>query len=509
LNRAQAATELIIILGVALAVFLAIFVSNQQNISNVNTDFEVTKARTALDTIANAAEQVYQQGAGAKTKILVDLPKSMKAYSISNRTITLQLYGPTADITLYRALDFSLSGSIYLNEGNQWILIQSAGDSVLIGNATAPSGAVCGNVVIESGEQCDGTALGGQTCVSQGYAYGTLACLGSCLFDYSGCGNYVCGNNLIEGTEVCDGTNLASQTCITKGYEAGTLACASNCLSFNTSSCRMVPPAWVTNLANQSVGTSWLYWTWTNPTDLDFSRALVYLNGVNVVNTSSNFYNATGLTSNTAYTLTVYTMDTLGNINNSAVTSIVKTRSAAVIVTLPIYAQRCNAENDSVKGNLKQVCTGTYPAACGTDRLTCNDNLLEVHTANKIGGTRYYGGVNISSYDSLIANCGAILSVRLCYEWWNTAGDQDCDVSVDANGGISYSIVTTTCPLLVANPGVICTDVTALESWSCSNFFGTGTVRANAKSEVQYSGGAGFTTTSWDALYFNVTYQET
>ena len=42
---------------------------NQQNISNVNTDFEITKARTALDSIENAANLVYQQGEGAKARI--------------------------------------------------------------------------------------------------------------------------------------------------------------------------------------------------------------------------------------------------------------------------------------------------------------------------------------------------------------------------------------------------------------------------------------------------------
>jgi hypothetical protein len=46
---------------------------------------------------------------------------------------------------------------------------------------------VCGNSVKEDSEQCDGTDLGGATCVSQGFAGGTLNCSASCTFDTSAC----------------------------------------------------------------------------------------------------------------------------------------------------------------------------------------------------------------------------------------------------------------------------------------------------------------------------------
>ena len=46
---------------------------------------------------------------------------------------------------------------------------------------------ICGNNILESGEQCDGTDLGGETCVMRGYAGGSLGCNGSCVFDFSGC----------------------------------------------------------------------------------------------------------------------------------------------------------------------------------------------------------------------------------------------------------------------------------------------------------------------------------
>ena len=46
---------------------------------------------------------------------------------------------------------------------------------------------VCGNNVKESGEECDGSDLGGASCQSLGYAGGSLACRPDCVFDTSNC----------------------------------------------------------------------------------------------------------------------------------------------------------------------------------------------------------------------------------------------------------------------------------------------------------------------------------
>lgn len=46
---------------------------------------------------------------------------------------------------------------------------------------------VCGNGVIESDEQCDGTSLNGATCISRGYVSGDLSCRPSCEFNTTNC----------------------------------------------------------------------------------------------------------------------------------------------------------------------------------------------------------------------------------------------------------------------------------------------------------------------------------
>lgn len=95
--------------------------------------------------------------------------------------------------------------------------------------------AVCGNGQRESGEQCDGAALGGQTCANHGYTLGALGCGDDCTYDVSDC--YDCGNGTAEGAETCDGSDLAGLTCLDLGYVGGDLACNSNCTADESGCC--------------------------------------------------------------------------------------------------------------------------------------------------------------------------------------------------------------------------------------------------------------------------------
>jgi hypothetical protein len=65
------------------------------------------------------------------------------------------------------------------------ITTDSSDLAVLLSGGIVP---VCGNGVIEGGEQCDFNNLNGQTCQTQGFVAGQLSCTTStCVFDTSGC----------------------------------------------------------------------------------------------------------------------------------------------------------------------------------------------------------------------------------------------------------------------------------------------------------------------------------
>ena len=161
----------------------------------------------------------------------------------------------------------------------------------------------------------------------------------------------------------------------------------------------------------------------------------------------------------------------------------------------------CSAEDKAAKESFGGVCDDT------TGSFLINDDVsLETHTYSK----NSYGGIRVQSVNSSITDCIAVTQVFVCYKWWrtDTATPQDCDISVDANGGASYSAVSTTCPAISEPASITCTNVTGSEIWGCGNFFGASGVRALAKSEISRIGtGAGTTETGiWDVMYFNVTY---
>ena len=100
-----------------------------------------------------------------------------------------------------------------------------------------PERPVCGNNIVQVGEQCDRNNLNGTTCQKLGFTGGTLNCTPSCTFITAGCIKApVCGNQIVEGTEQCDGSSM-SCSIFSKNYNSGTVTCSSNCI-WNTANCR-------------------------------------------------------------------------------------------------------------------------------------------------------------------------------------------------------------------------------------------------------------------------------
>ncbi len=100
---------------------------------------------------------------------------------------------------------------------------------------------VCGNNIIEEGEQCDGVDLGGERCVTLGYGEGLLTCHPrTCMYDTSMCSRgreSRCGNNVIEDGEQCDGVDLGGERCVTLGYGEGLLTCDPDTCTYDTDLC--------------------------------------------------------------------------------------------------------------------------------------------------------------------------------------------------------------------------------------------------------------------------------
>lgn len=97
--------------------------------------------------------------------------------------------------------------------------------------------AYCGDTVADQGEACDGPALRGQACESlaQGYDGGNLLCADDCTLDTSECAT--CGNGIAEPGEACDGIDTGGDTCATVELKQhGVLRCNPDC-TFDSALC--------------------------------------------------------------------------------------------------------------------------------------------------------------------------------------------------------------------------------------------------------------------------------
>lgn len=87
----------------------------------------------------------------------------------------------------------------------------------------------CGDGVVNSGEQCDGS-VGSATChdVNAAYDGGTLLCdASSCQYNTTLCTTSTtsCNGSAKDADEQCDGTHLGGKACSDRGYTSGPLAC--------------------------------------------------------------------------------------------------------------------------------------------------------------------------------------------------------------------------------------------------------------------------------------------
>lgn len=231
-GKGQAAFEYMILLSIALLLItpMIIFSLNTTATQRTVNDGEVAMAR-----IAGAAESVYAQGIGAKQTVTVYIPEAsnLAASSVSGRLVILKVFSEGTQYDIVRIFPFNVTGSLPLTPGYQEVAIETLPSGIVrIGTS---SGAVCGNGVRETGEDCDGSDLGGASCLSLGYITGTLTCTATCTYNTSACllgsifyvNSYTSGNgtvtNFNAAKNASDGNAAAVFTEATYGGASQTL----------------------------------------------------------------------------------------------------------------------------------------------------------------------------------------------------------------------------------------------------------------------------------------------
>jgi len=143
----------------------------------------------------------------------------------------------TSPLTSSGPEDSSSSGGLDSSSSGGTTAAESS-TTAMDGSTTLPV-EECGNGVIEGEEVCDGTALDGEDCTTQGFDGGQLLCADDCSgYISAGCSNFACGNGIAEGPmEVCDYMDFAGSTCQSEGFDNGFLACSLDCMTLRTDGC--------------------------------------------------------------------------------------------------------------------------------------------------------------------------------------------------------------------------------------------------------------------------------
>jgi cysteine-rich repeat protein len=140
-------------------------------------------------------------------------------------TLFVKLHGPgfAAFAGPIVALDVRLTIGFVAHCGRFANARRNDAERIVMRDPTVGCGPLCGNGLREAPEQCDGAALGGQSCASLGQGTGTLACGADCTFDTSGCQPpNLCGNGALDPGETCDDGNQANGDCCSSVCQAET-----------------------------------------------------------------------------------------------------------------------------------------------------------------------------------------------------------------------------------------------------------------------------------------------
>src|SRR3989344_2064078 len=118
MEKGQASVELLVILAAALVVLISIISFSNNSITDLNKEKLVQTAKTSVNDLKNAANDVFAQGVGAKKQVYFVVPEGVNQPSsgIIGQSIVLNLLG--SDI--YAKANTQITGQIPTTTGGHW-----------------------------------------------------------------------------------------------------------------------------------------------------------------------------------------------------------------------------------------------------------------------------------------------------------------------------------------------------------------------------------------------------
>jgi len=214
----------------------------------------------------------------------------------------------------------------------------------------------------------------------------------------------------------------------------------------------IVPPAGVTNLKNVSYAPTYINWTWTDPMDADFEKVMVYLDQQFKTNVSKGvqYYNATGLTPATNYTISTKTVDNVGNINQTPVNNTSRTASDIIEpINITIISPANNSINTTGDVNVTVVLDRAGTAllnwngvnesmnGSGTNFYKHKKDLLSGNFNFKVYAIDSKGVSNVSETTTLTVNRTKIITLSIDPETGNV---NETSITLSPSGNVTIII---------------------------------------------------------------------
>jgi hypothetical protein len=542
-SRGQAAVEYLMVVSLLL---LMVGYLSYNVLYSAQSPLEMNSGNDAVDAVAKAADTVYSLGPCSRTYVNIVIPDSVSGSSVGNRLIGLKIKTPAGvseaitptlgdprgylpkrgggykvtveytcsgvlviggglsvkpseirmnipsgmselvQLNLTNNIDEAISGITYHGNGEvePWTILSGAASSIAAGQmvsfnatfsppASAPTGIYMGYIVVNA---------------SSGYVEVPVILNVSGILPPSSTTSSSTTATSASSTSTAPTTSVTTSSTSYSTTTSLPASCESYCkgLSYGGGECRQNPTQCSHNGEVNPIGGD----AYCPDPPLKTCCCGIGVTSTTASTTTSASTTILATTSSTTVTTTTY--------SPSSTTATTTTTTTTTLVA-KIAPQSCQAAiKEKSPGSFTDSCSGTYPAACPMDRVSCNDLIAE----DKLASSNEYCGIKLRYSDASVTGCRRIARVDACFKWrTNAPSPSNCSVSASSDG-VSWVLASDTC--FGTYPGVTCVDVTSQASWSCGTFFGPSASGAYLRQNAMMA--PGNHDCQVDVLYYNVIY---
>ncbi len=133
-RKAQASTEMLIVIAICIVLLIILANSFGAHISSISSISQIELTRAALEDINAAGIEVLQSGIGSQKNAEITLPADVSEFSANGKELQITY---RSGKTMQKTLSYTARGSMHLSIGKNYIFAKSTTEGVCFGNSSA------------------------------------------------------------------------------------------------------------------------------------------------------------------------------------------------------------------------------------------------------------------------------------------------------------------------------------------------------------------------------------